>query len=133
MVCERLLVTAESGHNPCAGRGRNGHRLRLRAVSGADDEEGLSRVAIPNRLRKSAFVDVSNESEFERPITVRLQSFIRHGRAETMASNPQVHNIADAFVGVPPSFSNSNAVAELRHSVEDSVNIRYHVLTVNED
>ena len=60
-----------------------------------------------------------------------LQRLVGHHRSEVGAADADIDDVANAFAGVPLPSSAPHAVGEIRHLVEHGVDLRHHVLAIN--
>jgi hypothetical protein len=62
-----------------------------------------------------------------------FQRFVRHNRPEVGAAYADVNDIAYDLTGVAPPFAAAEAVGEISHLVQHRMNLRHHVLAVDDD
>ena len=112
---------------------RVGHRLQGREGFRRDDEESLRRVEILDGLREVGAVDVGNEAKRHGALAVMLQRFVGHHRPEVGAADADVDDVANALAGVAFPGAAADAVGKIRHLVEHGVDLRHHVLAIDDD
>ena len=132
MAPPRLLV-AQGRQAPGARAARVGERLQGGEGLRADDEQRLGGVEVAGGLGEVGAVDVRDEAERHRPVAVVLQRFIGHDRTQIGTADAYVDHVANALSGVPLPLSVANAVAEAGHSVQYTVNLRDHIVAIDED
>ena len=133
MLGDRLFVAAETCERPVARGVRVGHRLQRREGFRRDDEERFRRVEIADGLREVGAVDVGDEAERHGALAVMLQRLVGHHRPEVGAADADVDDVANALAGVALPRAAADAVGEVGHLVEHGVDLRHHVLAVDDD
>ena len=78
-------------------------------------------------------VDVGDEAKRHGAVAVMLQRLIGHHRPEVGAADADIDDIANALAGVAFPGAAADAVAEIRHLVEHSVDLGHDVLAIDED
>ena len=78
-------------------------------------------------------IDVGNEAEGHGALAVMLQRFVGHHRPEVGAADADVDDVANALAGVAFPCAAADAVGEIRHLVEHGVDLRHHVLAIDDD
>src|SRR6202040_3911076 len=66
-------------------------------------------------------------------IAVVLERLVRHDGAEIGAADPDVDDVANALACMACPGSAPYPVREVRHRVENAVDLRHHVLAVDDD
>jgi len=127
------LVAAKATQKPVAGRFGVGHSLQGSERFGGDDEQGFFRVEVAGGFDEIEAIDVRDKSESEPSFAVMPQGLISHDRSEIRSANADVHHRLDRLAGVAFPFAAADAVAEVRHFVENRVDIRDNVLAIDQD
>ncbi len=84
-------------------------------------------------FREVAAVDVGNKTERHGPLAVVLQRLVGHHRSEVGAADADVDHVANGFIGVTLPIAAAHALAEISHLVEHGVDLRHHILAINDD
>src|SRR5215472_8808665 len=98
-----------------------------------DDEQGLRRIELLDRFGKIGAVDIGHEAERHRAVAVVLQRLIRHDRAEIRAADADVDHIADALAGMPLPVAPAQPIGEIRHLVQDGMDVGHHIAAIEHD
>src|SRR6185312_7307718 len=97
------------------------------------NEEGFSRIEVPDGFDEIGAIHVGNESERQSTFAVMFQCFVGHHRSEVGSTNPNVDDVANALPGVPLPLTAPEAIGEVCHFVQHSVDLRYNLLALNYD
>ncbi len=127
-----LLISAERPQRPGARGLRIGHRLQRGEGLGGDDEQGLGRIEIVDRLGEIGAVHVGNEPELQVSTGVVAQRLERHHRPQVRAADPDVDHGADGLAGVALPLRIANLAGEFRHLVQHGVHFGDNVLPVHQ-
>jgi hypothetical protein len=133
MLGHRLDVTAEPREQPPACALGVRHRLQRREGLRGGDEERFRRVEIAGRLHEIGPVDVRYEAEGQRAIAVVPERLVGHHGAEVGAADADVDDVPDPLAGVPLPVAAAHPVREVRHGVEDGMDLGHDVLAVHHD
>ena len=112
---------------------RVGHRLQRREGLRRDDEKRFRRIEIARRLDEVGAVDVGDEAERYGAVAVELERFVGHHRPEVGAADADVDDVADPLAGVALPLTAADPIGEVGHLVEHGVDLRHHVLAVDDD
>ena len=133
MLGHRLGVAAEPCQQPLARALGVRHRLQRREGLRRGDEERFRRVEVAGRLHEIGPVDVRHEAKGQRAIAVVSERLVGHHRAEIRAADADVDDVPDALAGVSLPFAGAHTVREVRHDVEDRMDLGHDVLAVHHD
>ena len=125
------LLASQRPDTPCASRVCIEQRLLGREGLGRNDKECLCRVEIAGVLHELVAVDIGDETQGQAAITIIFQRLVGHARAEVRPTDPDIHNIANAFPSVPLPRAAAHLVGEVGHLVQHRVNLGHHVLAIN--
>ena len=131
-ACDRRLV-AQGVDRPVARGVGVRERLERRERLGDDDEERLGGIEAVDRLGELGAVDVGDEADVEVALALVQERLVRHRGAEIGPADADVHDGADRLAGVPDPRAGPHPVGELRHPVEDRVDLGDHVLPVDDE
>src|SRR5262245_36653288 len=109
------------------------HCLQGREGLRGNNEKGLGRVEILDRLGEVRAVDIGDEAKRHGSLAVVLQSFVGHDRSKVGASDTDVDDIADTLSGMTLPCTSPDSVGEVSHLVEYGVDRRDHIFTINDD
>ena len=109
------------------------HRLQRRERLGRDDEQRFRGIEVAGRFHQVGAVDVGNEPERHGPVAVMLECLVGHHRPEVGAADADVDDVANAFAGVALPGAAAHPVGEVRHLVEDGVDLGHHVFAIDDD
>ncbi len=129
----RLLVAAETVQRPGPRAEGVGHGLQRGEGLRGDDEQGLGRIEVADRLHQVAAVDVGNEAETQVAVAVIAEGLVRHHRPEVGAADADVDHVADGPARVAKPLAAAHAAGEVGHPVEHGVDLGHDVLTVDDD
>ena len=90
-------------------------------------------VEILNGLGEVGTVDVGDEPKRHGTLAVMLQRFIGHHRPEVGAADADIDDVANTFAGVAFPGAAAHAIGKIRHLVEHGVDLRHHVLAIDDD
>src|SRR5258708_7638139 len=130
---DRLLVTSQTGQRPSTSRVGVRHRLQRREGFRGNDKEGLRRVQIADSFSEVRAINIGNETECRAPLAVMLQRFVCHDRSEVGAADADVDDVANWLAGLTFPFPAPDAIGEIRHLIENGLNLRNYVLAVDYD
>src|SRR5215468_10298520 len=133
MLGHRLLIATQPGKRPGASRVSVGHGFQRGKGFGRYDKQRFRRIEIAYRFREVSAIDIGNEAEGHISLAVVLESFIGHDRPEIGAANADVHDVTNALTSVTCPRAASDAVRKISHLVEYRVDLRDHVLSIDED
>jgi hypothetical protein len=83
-----------------------------------------------HRLGEVGAVDVGDEAEGDGPPGVVPERFVGHDWPEVRAADADFDDIADALAGVALPGAAADPLGEIRHLVENGMDLGHHVLTV---
>src|SRR5579863_6721336 len=112
---------------------RVGHRFQRGESLRGNDEERLRRVQIAHGFGKVRANDIGYEAKRHGPLAIVLQRFISHYRPEIGAANADVDDVANAFAGVPFPLAAADAIGKAGHLVQNCMDLRYDVFSVDDD
>ena len=112
---------------------RVGHGLQRGEGLGGDDEQRLGGIEVANRLGEIRAVDVGDEAEGHGPLAIVLQRLIGHDRPEIRAADADIDDVADALSGMPFPAAAAQPVGEIRHLVENLMDVGNHVPAIDLD
>ena len=128
-----LGVAAKARQQPVARALSVGHRLQRREGLGRDDEQRFRGIEVAGRFDEVGAVDVGDEPERHVPLAVMLERLVGHHRPEVGAADADVDDVANALAGVALPGAAADPVGEVRHLVEHGVDLRHHVLAIDDD
>ena len=109
------------------------HRFLRRERLRTDDHERLGRVESLHGLGEVGAVHIREEAEGEVALRVVFERFVGHHGAEVRPADADVHDGANALPREAGPRAGTDAVREVRHAVEHGVNVRHHVLAIDDD
>ena len=78
-------------------------------------------------------VDVRDEPEGQGTIAVVPQRLVGHDRPEIRPADADVDDVADSLAGVAGPGAASNPVAEIAHAIQHAMDVRDHIVPVDDD
>ncbi len=123
MPGDGLGARAEAVEEPAAGRGRVGDGLDGGEGLGGDDEEGLGRVEVADRLVEVGAVDVGDETHRQVAVGEGAQHLVGHGGAEVGAADADVDDVPQRASGGAGPRAGAHLAGEVGHAVEDLVDL----------
>ena len=133
MPGDGALVAVHAGQQPAARGLRVGHGLQRGEGLRGDDEQRLRGVEIAHRLGEIGAVDVGHEAEGHGAVAVVLQRLVGHHRPEIRSADADVDHIADALAGVALPGAAAHPLGEIRHPVQNGMNLGHDVAAVMQD
>ena len=110
-----------------------GHRFERGECFRRNDEECFGGIEIEDGFGEICAIHIGNETKSEGAIAVMLQRFVGHHRSEVGAADADVDHVANALACVPFPFAASDALCEVSHPIEHSVDLRHYVFAVHHD
>ena len=89
-------------------------------------------IEVAGGLGEVGGVHVGHEPERDVPRRVVPQRLVRHHRAEVRAADPDVQHVPDRLAGVALPLPGPDPVREVRHPVQDLVDLPHHVGAVHD-
>ena len=84
-------------------------------------------------LRELRSIDIRDKQETPCAIRIMLESFISHDRPKVRASDADVDDVPNRFPCVAGPLIAPDAMAEVSHAIEDGVDIRNYIFSVDLD
>src|ERR1700737_1392015 len=84
-------------------------------------------------FREISAIDVRDESKSQGTLAVMLKRLVGHHRPEVGASEADVDDVTNALTSMARPCAAPDAVGEVSHLIEHSVDLRHHVLAVYDD
>ncbi len=113
-------------------RGGIGHRFDGREGLGGDDEQRRFRIEQLQRVGDMRAIDVGDEMR-ARAVMKRRQRQGNHDRAEVRSTDADIDDVSDLFAGRAFQRAGADAVGELAHCGEHTVDIRHDILAIDYD
>ena len=130
---DRGGIASQLVHRPGAGRMGVGHRLQRGEGLRRDDEERVGGIQIGDGFGEVGAVHVRDEPEGQGTIAVVPQRLVGHDRPEIRPADADVDDVADSLAGVAGPGAASNPVAEIAHAIEHAMDVRDHIVPVDDD
>src|SRR5580704_3830597 len=133
MFGDRFFVTPQTSERPSASRMGVGHGLERREGFRRNYEKGLLWTPVAYGFREVCAIDVRNETKRQGTFAVILERLVCHHRPEVGPADADVDDVADALTGVAGPCATPDTIGQPRHSVQNGVHLRYHVLVIDND
>ena len=123
----------QSVQKPFSGGSRVGHGFQSRKRLAGDDKQRFLGVEVANRFGKMRPVNIGDESNRQLSVRIRFEGFVRHDRTEVRAADADIDDVLNPLAGIALPFAGTNLVGELRHVIENRIDVVHDVFTVNKD
>ena len=110
-----------------------GHRFQRRKGLRGDDKKRFRRVQVAGRFRQVRAVNIGDEAEGDRTLTVEFEGFISHHRPQVGAADADVDHVADALARMALPVATADLAGEIRHLVQHGVDLGRHIFAVHDD
>ena len=110
-----------------------GHGLKRREGLRRDDEHRLFGVEIDHRLGEIGSVDIGDEAENHIAGAILAECLIGHDRPQVRAADADIDDIANPLAGMAFPGAAAHAVCEVRHLIENGMNLGHDILPVDDD
>src|SRR5215471_12635724 len=110
-----------------------GHGFECGECLRRNDKQGLGGIEVADGFDHVSSVDVGNKPECHGAVAIVLERLVRHNRSKVGTSNPDIDDISDRFPGVALPGAAPDAIGEVGHFVEDSMDLGNDVLAIYDD
>src|SRR6267143_5807960 len=78
-------------------------------------------------------IHVRDEAECHGALAVKLERFVGHDRSEVGTTDPDVHDIANAFSSVTLPRAATHALGERGHPVQNGMDLGHDIVSINKN
>ncbi len=90
-------------------------------------------VQVAGRFGQVRAVDIGDEAEVDRTVTVEFEGFIGHHRSQVGAADADVDHVADPLARMALPVAAADLAGEIRHLVQHGMDLGHHVFAVHDN
>src|SRR6516225_8307935 len=109
---------------------RVSHGLERGEGLGGDDEYRLGGIEIAHCFGEIRAIDIGEEPEGHDAVAVVPQRFVCHDRPKIRSADADIDYVADALAGMTLPGTAAEAMSEIRHFVEDGMDLAHQVAPI---